>query len=109
MGGNELRICGMNAVPSPEITADWIPTAAAEPRMFPCNRSPDRFYGEAELVGWWQAALEDAEKSAEAARLDAARAHLNATMRDALNALEPMGARACGLRACARFVLMRDH
>lgn len=41
--------------------------------------------------------------------LDAARAHLNATMSDALNALEPMGTRACALRACARFVLMRDH
>ena len=41
--------------------------------------------------------------------LDAARTHLNATMRDALNALEPMGTRACPLRACARFVLMRDH
>ena len=41
--------------------------------------------------------------------LDAARAHLNATMSDALNALDPLGTRACGLRACARFVLMRDH
>ncbi|ACX96503.1 polyprenyl synthetase family protein [Halothiobacillus neapolitanus] len=41
--------------------------------------------------------------------LDAARIHLNATMSEALNALEPMGTRACGLRACARFVLMRDH
>lgn len=41
--------------------------------------------------------------------LDAARTHLNATIRDALNALEPMGTRACALRACARFVLMRDH
>lgn len=41
--------------------------------------------------------------------LDAARAHLNTIMVDALRALEPMGRRACGLRACARFVLLRDH
>jgi len=39
----------------------------------------------------------------------AARAHLNATVQEALDALEPLGTRACALRACARFVLMRDH
>lgn len=41
--------------------------------------------------------------------LETAHAHLNATMITALNALEPLGTRACALRACARFVLMRDH
>lgn len=41
--------------------------------------------------------------------LSAARKQLDATMREAMNALEPLGARACPLRACARFILQRDH
>ncbi len=41
--------------------------------------------------------------------LDCARRHLSTTMTEALHALAPLGESANALRACAEFVLTRDH